>query len=152
MTININQRMRHIRPASTIIIREFRDIKLVKIMDKEHYYVLDRDGGYTWDASWTYIEANSEYENRIIERINETQEYIKEIKEMKLTSSNGKLILPCVSDFVDIVIPLLDIVISDINKSTFNVECGRLKLEEFENRELFYRGELKKVLECLANK
>ena len=98
-------------------------------MDKEMYYVLERHNEHTWAADWTYIEADSKYEETIIERINVTQEYIKDIIDiidMGIINSKFKKLIPYVNDFVDIVIPSLDVVISNIRKYTCRIEYAGL--------------------------
>lgn len=135
----------------TIIVKEFRDIKLLKAMDNEtYYYISDINCAYSHRWNWTYIEANSEYENRIIKRINITQEYIKQIKDMKLVTSKGEIIIPYVNDLIDIVIPSLDVVISNIDKYTCRVEYAG-SAQPFENKEI-HKTELKDIFEYLANK
>lgn len=104
-------KIENINYISPITIKEFKDIKFVKVMDKEMYYVLEGHNEHTWAADWTYIQADSKYEETIIERINVTQEYIKDIIDMGIINSKFKKLIPYVNDFVDIVIPSLDIVI-----------------------------------------
>lgn len=148
----MDQRVRHIKMNSIVVIREFKDIVLAKSMNHESYYVLTGESqGYNWSGDWDYIKANAYYEERIIKRINITQELMKEIREMDLRYSENELILPYTNELVDIIIPKLGIVISNITEYRCRVEYTGLSKEEFEDK-LIYRNELKSILQYMIEK
>lgn len=148
----MDQRLRHIKMNSIVVIREFKDIVLAKSIDHESYYVLTGESaGYNWCGGWSYIEANGYYEEKIIKRINITQGLIKEIYEMNLRNRKDEVIIPYTNELVDIFIPKLGIVISNITEYTCRVEYTGLSKEDFEDK-LIYRNELESILKYIAKK
>lgn len=149
---NTEQRLRHLPAGSAITLKKFKNIRLLKNMKNEIYYVTTTNTkSYNWGGDWTYIEANAYYEEEVIKRINITQELIAKITSMSLRDSENRLILPYVNEFVDISIPKLNIIISNINKYSCIVEYAGIETEHFENKTICI-NELEDILSYVNKK